>query len=139
MAKEHGVTIYFDTKEQVRNFRSKAGARGASMSELGKRVLIAELSLDSPLFLTQVDDDIYSSRNESTDTTAPAPAPESPDPAPSPAPTLCECGAGEAEPGQTLCEGCATHYAWKAENEPGQPDPSPAIVDLSEGALETVV
>lgn len=122
------VPVYFDTEDEKEAFRQEAASRGLSMSELGKRVLLEKVVSSSTFFLKRVNVSTYNTTHV-----------RSSDPQPSPTPTLCECGAGEVEPGQTLCEGCATHYAWKAENEPGQPDPSPAIVDLSEGTLETVV
>jgi hypothetical protein len=54
MAKEYGVTIYFDTEAQVIAFRTKAALRSTSMSDLGKGVLVKTLDLDTPLIFDSV-------------------------------------------------------------------------------------
>lgn len=45
MAARNQVTIYFDTPDQLREFRIQAAKAGLSMAELGKRTLVKEHAL----------------------------------------------------------------------------------------------
>lgn len=56
MAERHYISIYFDSEEQKKAFRSRAADAGISMAELAKRTVIEVHNL--PLFLDGVSENM---------------------------------------------------------------------------------